>query len=169
MSNWLHFSKTYPTCFLSEFLLTFEFLLAALLTSLVAITAHGNLSALLLFIPNEPVKSRKRTKTHVKWLYVEPISCYINQKQRGMFIYMETLGIICLMLSSLLLPNTVICQHHFSNLWYNGQSALRFLTGEPPDSGCWSAVKSQHVNPPPSCPNTPSPPSSGEEKNHSLF
>lgn len=81
--------------------------------------------------------SRKRTKTNVslKWLYVEPIPSYISQKQRGMFIYMETLAIICLMLSSLLLPNTVKCQHHFSNLWFNGQFSLRFFN---PD--CWRAA-----------------------------
>ncbi len=145
MSNSFH-------CFLSESLLTFEFLAAPLLTSLAVITAHGNLSALLLFIPNEP-ESRKRTKTNVslKWLYVWPKSCCVNQKQRGMFIYMEMLGNICLMSPSLSLPNTVKRQHHFSDLWFNGQFALPFLsraTGELQDSGCRSAVKSQRVNPP---------------------
>lgn len=89
----------------------------------------------------------------------------------------KKMGIICLVLFSLLLPNAVKSQHHFffqiCDLMCSLLCALypRLLDSRRTQyAGLpWSHSVLTPPPLPPSCPNTPSLPSSGEEKNHSLF
>lgn len=50
-------------------------------------------------------------------------------------LFISELGLSWWTLSSLLLPNAVKCQHHFSNLWFNGQFTLCFLSQAAQDAG----------------------------------